>query len=50
MAFEIWGGYLAYAIGYAIAAAFLVAYRRDIVGRSTLKAPSQEYRHAAEAA
>jgi hypothetical protein len=52
MAFEIWGGYLAYGIGFAMAAAFLIAYRKDIAGRSAAKISRvrDEHKHAAEAA
>ncbi len=46
MAFDIWGGYLAYVIGYGVAAAFLIAYRRDLIGRSTVRTSREKYRHA----
>ena len=52
MAFDIGlGGYLAYAIGYAMAAAFLVFYRRDIIGRSSgVRVSHEKHTNAAEAA
>ena len=52
MAFDIGiGGYLAYAIGYAIAAAFLIAHRRELSGKmSAVRLPREEHRNAAEAA
>jgi len=52
MAFDIWGGYLAYGIGFALAAAFLIAYRKDVAGRSAAKISRarDENKHAAAAA
>lgn len=50
MAFDVWGGYIAYGIGYVLTAAFLIAYRRDIVGRMAHKLPKEDYKHTAEAA
>ncbi len=46
MAFDIWGGYLAFGIGFALTAAFLIAYRRDIAGRTTPKLPREDHKHA----
>jgi hypothetical protein len=52
MAFDIgFGGYLAYVIGYAMAAAFLFVYRRDVIGRSsTIRVSHEKQTNAAEAA
>lgn len=49
MAFDIWGGYLAYAIGYITSAAFLIAYRKDIFGMKKAEArlKGEDYKHTA---
>jgi hypothetical protein len=51
MAFDMWGGYLAYAIGYVTSAAFLIAYRKDIfwIKKSPNRIPKEDYSHAAAA-
>ncbi|GEM_PF-5141816 len=49
MAFEIWGGYLAYGIGYALTAGFLIAYRKQVVGRTIETIRGKEHRQAAAA-
>jgi len=45
MAFENWPAFLVYGLGYAVAAAFLIAHRRDVIGRTSVKVP-KDLRHA----